>query len=74
MGSVYMEGGSALVVRKEDIEEDDRLMVCRARFRLLSISWFKCQSDALQLRLLRRTVSLFLALAKISSALTDMVA
>lgn len=69
-----MEGASELLVRKDDMEEDGRLMVCRARFRLLSISWSKVQSNALQLCLLERTVSLFLALARISSALTDIVA
>lgn len=43
-----MEGASELLVRKDDMEEDGRLMVCRARFRLLSISWSNIQSDALQ--------------------------
>lgn len=37
-GRVYIEGGSELLVRKEDMEEDGRLIVCRARFRLFSIS------------------------------------
>lgn len=37
-GRVYIDGGSELLARKEDIDDEGRLIVWRALFRLLSIS------------------------------------